>query len=171
MKGSGLDELVTKEEELFNIIDFCSKAVDAMGDKYTIKDYGPNSSTGPEVKGHLEYHNFDISIHYGFSGAYGEWDNLKVRYKGQEVLDVRYFGSIKGNGHDYKVVSTSKNKKWRNALLELASDRVTFDSEKKAYDLQKARETKAHRELKKTDYDKLNKDAEINRLFDQLNGF
>jgi len=181
MGDSELEELVKKETDLFKIIGFCERAVLDLGEEYWRKDYGMNSDRGIEFKQALyDYHGFNMSLHGGASGAYGEWNELVLAYRYPDkryriVLDVEYSGPHIDRKYDFKVISSSKDEEWRKAILALAGQKGLLVRERKALEEKKkleAAEEQRKMEIAWKEEEKRETEEQRKKLIrEHLNGF
>ena len=140
MAESGLEELIKSEKKLFRIISFCEKAAVSLGEAYDMHER-PYST---EIKWALgDFHGFDLNLHLGMYGAYGEWNKLSINYKGNKVLDVEYDGPqyIDGNKgcYEYGRLSCDADRTWSNRLLSLSRQKGLIEKDKKSRALAKKR--------------------------------
>ena len=141
MRDSELERLIESKKELFEIINFCDKAVLTFGAVYFYKDYGLNSFRNNEIKRRLsDYHRFSMDLDHGFSGAYNEWDKLTLSYEGHTVLDVEYFGSGSGTSGECKVNFSDKNGEWHAVMHNLLKRKGLIERDKKVYERKRAHE-------------------------------
>ncbi len=171
MGDSELEELIKRETDLSKIIDFCQQAALYLGEETWRRDYGMNSGRGIEFTQRLyDYRGFDIDLHDGAYGAYGEWNKLKLSYKDHLVLDVEYSGK-----DDFKVISFSKDKEWRSAILALAGQKGLLTREKNALEKKKkleAAEEQRRLEIVRNEEEKREADERRKEgIRKRLNGF